>query len=252
MIALTHAVTASLARCELTFLARQPIDVAKATLQHGAYCELLSACGAEVQTVSVSPEHPDAVFVEDAVVVLDEIAIATVMGTPARRSEVERLVPIVAEHRAIERIELPATLEGGDVLRIGRVLYVGESPRTNAAGIEALRRIASRHGYRVIAVPVHGCLHLKTACTALDAGTVLANPAWFDVRPFSDMKIVAVAPGEPFAANVLHLGGVLCASAAHPRTLANLRSLGYRVRSVDIAELEKAEAGMTCLSVVIG
>lgn len=252
MIALTHAVTASLAHCELTFLARQPIDVRKAERQHGAYCDLLRACGADVRTVSVSPEHPDAVFVEDAVIVLDEVAIAAAMGTPARRGEVERLVPVVAEHRVIERVVLPATLEGGDVLRVGRALYVGESPRTNAAGIEALRRIAGRHGYRVISVPVHGCLHLKTACTALDSRTVLANPAWFDARPFSDMKIVAVAPEEPFAANVLPLGGVLCASAAHPRTLAILLSLGYRVRSTDISELEKAEAGMTCLSVLIG
>ncbi len=251
VLALTHAVGAALARCELTFVARAPIDVDVARAQHAAYRRALQACGAEVRVVDVSPDCPDAVFVEDAVVALHDRAILTRMGVASRRGEVDNLAPMVAAHRPLLRIDAPATLEGGDVLRVGRTLYVGRSPRTDAAGIAALARHAEPAGYRVVPVEVHGCLHLKTGCTALDAETLLANRAWVDTAAFAGMRVVEVDAREPFGANTLTVGGTTLVSAAHPRTAARLDALGVRLLVVDIAELEKAEAGLTCLSVLL-
>jgi dimethylargininase len=158
---------------------------------------------------------------------------------------------VIGEHRRLVRIEAPATLEGGDVLRVGRTLYVGRSVRTDDAGIAALAAHAVPAGYRVVPVPVRECLHLKTACTALDAGTLLANPAWVDPAAFAGMRVVEVDPREPFGANTLGLGGRICVSASNPRTAARIGALGFPVIAIDIGELEKAEAGLTCLSVLI-
>lgn len=249
-VALVHTVTGSLARCELTFVHRQPIDPARAGAQHRDYCRLLAQLGLTVRVVDTSPDHPDAVFVEDCAVLLDELAIAASMGASTRAAEVERLLPVLAGYRAVARIAPPATLEGGDVLRIGRTLYVGSSARTNAAGIAALAHLVAPFDYRVVPVAVRGCLHLKTACTALTDQVLLANPAWVDLRPLADMRVVEVAPGEPFGGNVLRLGDALCAAAAPAATNARIRALGIPLHEVDISELHKAEAGVTCLTLV--
>lgn len=251
MLAITHAVGEALLRCELTFVARAPIDLARARAQHAEYRRVLAALGVEVQVVEVSPQGPDAVFVEDAVVVLADRAVLTRMGVASRRAEVENLAPVIAAHRRLVRVEAPAKLEGGDVLRVGRTLYVGQSVRTDAAGIAALAAHAEPAGYRVVPVAVEGCLHLKTACTALDGDTLLANPAWVDTGAFAGMRVVEVDASEPFGANTLTVGGTVCASAAHPRTAARIAALGFPLVAIDISELEKAEAGLTCLSVLI-
>ena len=149
-------------------------------------------------------------------------------------------------HRSSE----PATLEGGDVLRVGRRLFVGISSRTNAAGVGALRNVAAPYGYTVTPVPVTGCLHLKTGVTALDDTTLLANPAWVDLSPFAGMEILPVDEAEPWAANVLRHGHSLLASAAYPRTAELLDRRGYAPNRVDISEFAKAEAGLTCLSLL--
>ena len=159
--------------------------------------------------------------------------------------------PVLQRHRPVQRVLPPATLEGGDVLRIGRTLYVGRSARTDQRGIVALAAIVNPLGYRVVPVDVHGCLHLKTACTAAADDLLLANPAWLDLAPFAGLRIVAVDPSEPFAANLLRLDHTLLASASHPRTNAQLRALGLPLRTVAIDELEKAEAGMTCMSLLL-
>lgn len=253
LVALTHVVTPALAECELTFVGRQPIDVDRAMRQHGAYCQALTSLGCEVRSLAVNPQHPDAVFVEDTLVVLDEIAIAGAMGVASRRGEVQRLLPTVAAYRPIERVAAPATLEGGDVLRVGRTLFVGASPRTNADGIARLRALAVPLGYRVVPVPVRGCLHLKTACTALDDDTFLLNPDWLDVAALQApraRRVVQVAAEEPFAANTLRVGQGLLASASFPRTAERLSRAGFVVGLLDVSELEKAEAGLTCMSVV--
>jgi dimethylargininase len=249
-IAVTRDVAPSLAQCELTHLARQPIDVGRAAAQHRAYCDRLQAFGLEVVRLPADPAHPDCCFVEDPAVVLDELAVIAPLGAASRRGESAAIEAALTGYRRIERIALPATLDGGDVLQLGRRVFVGLSSRTNAAGIAALRTIVAPLGYEVTPVTVTGCLHLKTAVTSLDDETLLANPAWFDVSPLAEFEILPVAADEPTAANVLRVGGALWGAAGSPRTLDRLDSRGYRVTPVDISELAKAEAGLTCMSLL--
>lgn len=250
-LAIVHAVGERLGACELTFLPRRTIDLSLARAQHRGYCAALRAAGVDVQVVETSPDHPDAVFVEDAAIVLDEIAVAAAMGVASRRAEVEALLPVVAAHRRVVRLAGAGTLEGGDVLRVGRTLFVGLSPRSDRLGLEALARAVQEVGYRVVGVPVHGCLHLKTACTAVADDALLVNRAWLETEPLAGMRLLDVDDREPFAANVVRLGQTVLGSASHPRTLDLLERLGHDVRAVALDELEKAEAGPTCLSLLV-
>ncbi len=251
MLALTHPPSPHLDQGQRTFIAREAIDAALAARQHAAYCRTLLDCGLDVRLLSVNESEPDCVFLEDTAVVLDEVAVLCPMGTDARRAEPRGIEPVLAELRPIERIELPAMLEGGDVLRLGRTLLVGRSPRTNAAGIEALVRIADRYHYRIAAVSVRGCLHLKTACTALPDGRLLISPAWIDVAALAGHELVRVPASEPWAANVLPIGQRVILPAEHPRTAERIERLGFEPRAVQLSELAKAEGGVTCLSILI-
>jgi len=249
-IALTRGVSPAIDRCELTHIGREPIDLSRAVAQHEDYCDRLEALGLEVLRLPADSACPDCCFVEDTAVVLDEVAILTSLGTAARRAESPAIEAALSRHRPVRRIQLPATIEGGDVMRVGRRIFVGLSTRTNAAGIDALRAIAAPFGYEVIAVRVTGCLHLKSAVTALDDAAVLANPAWFDTAPLAGLRIVAVAEDEPGAANVLTVRGQTWAHPGFPRTIDRLENVGCHVTPVDISEFLKAEAALTCKSVL--
>lgn len=248
--AIVRGVPPSLARCELVHLEREPIDLERASAQHAAYVALLRGLGLEVAELPADPAFPDCCFVEDTAVVLDEAALLTMPGVPSRRGELAAVEAALARFRPLERVELPATLEGGDVLRIGRRLFVGRSARTNAAGVARLAAFAEPLGYAVVPVDVAGCLHLKSAVTALDDQRVLANPTWLDAAPFAAYEIVPVAPGEPGAANVLRVGETVVAHPGFPRTLDRLFALGYDVRPLDVSEFLKAEAALTCKSLL--
>jgi dimethylargininase len=250
MQALVHQPSPSLVRAVRTFLPEEAIDLALALSQHAAYCRLLESLGVQVQVVNVSPDLPDSVFIEDTAVVLDEVAILASLGAASRAAEVAAIAPVLREYRPLQRIEPPATLEGGDVLRIGRQLLVGQSCRTNAAGIEQLAAIARRYGYQALAVPVSQCLHLKTACTALPDGRLLVNPAWIDVVALNTRDFISVPADEPWAANILPLSGRVILPAAHPRTAELLAGLDYDVCPIDLSEFAKAEGGITCLSLI--
>lgn len=250
LTALTHLPSPTLQSCELTFLESAPIDMGLALSQHRAYQAMLARHGAKVVVLEENLSLPDSVFVEDPIIVLDEVAIVTPMGVASRRKESEALARYFGAIRPLKHISQPAKLEGGDVLRIGKQLLVGLSPRTNPEGISALEAIVSPYGYTVRAVGVPGCLHLKTGCTALDAHTLLVNPAWVDVSALEGFKLVEVPKEEPFGANVLPLGDTLCMNAAFTQTLALVKNLGYAVDAVDISEFVKAEAGLTCMSVL--
>src|ERR1043165_6957371 len=206
IVALTREPARVLDACELTYREREPIDAGTAAAQHGGYCEALRACGAQVVTLPAVDELPDSVFVEDTAIVLDELAVLTRPGVESRRAEVEIIEPEVARlRRKVVRIEEPATLEGGDVMRVGRTLFVGFSSRTNWEGIAALRELVKPHGYRVWSVELFDCLHLKTGCTALNSRMILANPEMVDVGMFG-CEVLPVDEDEPFAANVLRVG----------------------------------------------
>lgn len=251
MMALTRAVSPSIGRCQLSHLPRQPIDPAVAASQHARYTALLESFGCRVTEVPAAPELPDSVFVEDTAVVLDEVAIVGRSSVASRRSETEPVASELGRHRPIRRIHAPGTLEGGDVLRTGRTIWVGESRRTSAAGLAQLRSIAEPLGYEVRPVRVTGCLHLKTAVTAVADDALLVSPDWVDVAPFQGLHLTEVHPDEPFAANVLRLGTRLIMDSGHPRTVARLRSAGRDVTTVDISELAKAEGGVTCCSLLL-
>ena len=171
-------------------------------------------------------------------------------GALSRRAESATVAAALGAHRSLRSIEAPGTLDGGDVLRIGRRLHVGQSERSNAEGIEQLRALLAEFGYSVEGVAIHGCLHLKSAVTALDDETVLLQPAWVDPTAFARYRIVEVDPSEEHAANVLRIGSAVISPACFPRTHARIRATGIEVVTVDVSELQKAEGAVTCCSLV--
>jgi dimethylargininase len=250
LTAITRVPSLRLPDCELSFLSRQPIDVTHARAQHRAYQDLLRASGAHVVELEPLDELPDATFVEDTAIVLDSLAIVAPMGALTRRPESDAMAGVLSDYRPVHRLALPATLDGGDVLRVGRTLFVGQTPRTNAQAIEQLGKLLTRHRYHVIPVPTTQCLHLKSGCSALDDGTVLVNPDWVDPTIFGDVRVISVAGEEPWGANAVRVGDTVILPASEPQTRAKIERCGYRTAAVDVSELQKAEAGVTCLSVV--
>jgi dimethylargininase len=250
IIAVTRAVPDSLEHCQLTHIDRSPIDIARAREQHAVYETLLASLGCEVVTVPVAHDLPDSVFIEDIAIVLDELAVITRPGAASRRPETAAVASTVGAFRPLQFLAEPATLDGGDVLRLGRTLYVGVGSRTNAAGVQQLSELAAPHGYQVRPVHVDDCLHLKSAITEAAPGVVILNAAWVDGRIFANHAIVEVDPSEPMAANVLRIGDVIVSAAAYPRTNARLSKVGT-VHTVDVSELAKAEGALTCCSLII-
>lgn len=250
MIAITRDVSPSLAGCELSFVARNAIDIERAVAQHHAYRDALTALGCRVIALPAQPEMPDAVFVEDVAIVLDEVAILTRPGAASRRAEGASVAEALMHYRPLRAIEAPGTLDGGDVLRVGRTLYVGQAARSNAAGIAQLRALLDDYGYTVLAVPTHGCLHLKSAVTQVADDTLLVQPAWIDTGVFAGLRLIEVDPDEEHAANALRIGDQLIHPACFPRTRKRLQDAGIAVTPVDISELQKAEGAVTCCSLV--
>ena len=250
LTAITRAVSPAIIHCELSFIDRKPIDLARAQEQHHAYEKLLETQGARVVSLPAEPELPDSMFVEDPAIVLDELAVILPLGTESRRREAPSLAKALSKYRKLEYVQLPGTLEGGDVLRIGRKLFVGLTRRSNAEGIRQLAAILKPHGYEVLEVPVTGCLHLKSAVTYIGEKMLLANRDWFDTTQFSGYEWIDVAPAEPHAANALALGGTVIFPASFPRTSARIESKGFHVTALDISELQKAESGLTCSSLL--
>ncbi len=251
MIAITRAVSPTLDRCQLSHRQRAPLDPGRAAAQHGAYEDALTRLGCRIERVPAAPDLPDAVFVEDTAVVTDEVAVMTRPGAVSRRGEVAGVAGVLESYRPLRYLESPATLDGGDVLRLERTVWVGVSGRTNRAGVDGLRAVLEPLGYAVRAVSVTGCLHLKSAVTAIAPDTVLLNPERVDPAAFDGFRVETVDPAEPDAGNVLILGQSLVMPASHPRTRDRLIGLGIDVVPVDISELEKAEAGVTCCSILL-
>jgi dimethylargininase len=253
LYALTRSVTASIARCELTHLAREPIDVERAHAEHRAYQEALSEAGCSIVHLleDDDADMPDSVFVEDIALVLDELAVLTRPGAESRRAETEHVAAALHGYRAItKRIEAPGTLDGGDVLVVGRDVFVGISGRTNAHGIEQLRAVLGRYNYRVRAVPVRGCLHLKSAVTRVGDRLLLINRDWAPAEAFDGFELLDVDPAEPAGANALLVGDRVIYPTAFPRTRERMEGRGVRVLAVEAGELAKAEGGVTCCSLV--
>ncbi|REJ81789.1 MAG: dimethylargininase [Acidobacteria bacterium] len=252
LVALTRPVSASIGRCELTHLERRPIDVERARFQHRVYEERLRRLGCDVVALPTADELPDAVFVEDCAVVLDEVAVLTRPGVASRRPEVAAVEAALTGHRPLSHIAAPGTLDGGDVLHCGRRLFVGVGGRTNVDGLRQLADAVAPWQYSVEAVELSRCLHLKTAVTCVGEDTLLLDPRLIEAEPFRSrgFEVLETDAAEPGAANALEIGGQVLVSAAAPRTAERLRAHGLRVDTVVADELAKAEAGLTCCSIL--
>lgn len=253
MRALVRPTSRRLAEGQLTHLERVPVDIHLAERQWTAYCAALEAEGFPIVPVPGDDDLPDQVFVEDAVVVFDSpagrLAVVTSPGAESRRGETDAVAATLRE-LGIEhtRIELPGTLDGGDVLKVGDTVYVGRGGRTNGEGIRQLRELLTPRGWSVVGVPVTKVLHLKSAVTALPDGTVIGHPDDVD-HPGIFPRFLPM-PEHGAAVVVLRDDTVLMAASV-PESAALVESLGYRVVTVDVSEFEKLEGCVTCLSVRI-
>jgi len=252
--AFTRAVSPKLAECELTHLERIPIDAGKAELQHAAYEQALADAGFELIRLPDLPDHPDAVFVEDNALLLGGDAAILRPGAAPRASETPSTAAGLAPHFTLHHLAT-GFVDGGDVLRIGRTLYVGRSTRTDAAGISALAALVAPLGFAVVEAQLRDCLHLKTGATFAGrdaAGTpvLLYSERSIDPRQFAGVETLATDPGEAAAANCVRAGDRLVLPAGNSRTADALRNRGFDVIEVDVSELQKAESGVTCMSLI--
>lgn len=264
LLALTRSVPPTISRCELTHLSREPIDHVRAVEQHAAYERCLERLGCRVVRLADAPDLPDSVFVEDAAIVFADLAVIARPGAASRRPEVDAMAEALRPHRPLAFIQSPGTLDGGDVLvascpqragtRVGGPggqVFVGISGRTNEDGVRQLAAFLGPQGFDVIAVPVTGCLHLKSAVTQACDGVLVVNPEWVDVSHFEGFELIEVDPSEPAAANVLRIGAHVICAEEHPKTRQRLAARGLDTQSVPAGELAKAEGGVTCCSVLV-
>ncbi len=255
MRAIVREVSTSFDRCELTHLAREPIDLVNARAQHREYVDTLMELGCAVTTLPPLDEFADSVFVEDVGVVLEKSVVLTRPGAESRRGEVEAIADAVGEFRSVvERIEEPGTVDGGDVLVVGGDIFIGVSTRTNVAGAEQLAVMAESEGLRAVLVPMESCLHLKSAVTALSETQVLLSAEWLAADYFDGLEVVKVHRREAGAANVLRVGeGLMYPTAAYPRTARIIEDCmppGVMMYPVENSEFRKAEGALTCCSLI--
>lgn len=247
MRALVRPTSRRLAEGQLTHIERVPVDVDLAEQQWGAYCDALDTWGFETVRVPGDDALPDSVFVEDAVVMFGDLAVLTSPGAESRRAETDAVGDTLRGlGTEVAVIELPGTLDGGDVLKIGDTIYVGQGGRTNGEGIRQLRALLTPRGYTVVGVPVTKVLHLKSAVTALPDGTVVG---YLDDVDHPEVFPRFLPMPEHGAAAVVLSDDTVLMAASVPKSVALIESLGYRVITVDISEFEKLEGCVTCLSV---
>ena len=251
LTAITRKVNDGLGDCELTFLRRARIDVDEAVHQHEAYEALLSSLGCDVVSVPTGPGLADSVFIEDCAIVLDEIAVLCRPGAESRRAEVEGVGDALQKYRLLASIRSPGTLDGGDLLRIGNVIYAGLSTRSSRDGIDQLRAIVADYGYSVVMLETKKCLHLKSAVSEVASNTLLINPNWISRSAFDDYELIEVDEQEQHAANALRVGQHVIYPSSFPRTTDKLLQHNINVMPVDVSELQKAEGGVTCCSLIL-
>jgi dimethylargininase len=251
LVAITREISPSITRCELTHFGRTPIDIAVARRQHAAYEQCLSRLGCAVVRLEAGDDLPDSVFIEDTAVVFDEVAVIARPGAESRRGETGAVAAALARYRSVVAIEEPGTLDGGDVLVVGKQVFVGLSGRTNREGVARFAEAVEPFGYSVHPVEVGACLHLKSAVTSLAENLLLVNPDWVDESRFAAFETIAVAKSEPGAANALTIGGEIVFPRGFPLTRDRLESRGLRVHTVDADELAKAEGAVTCCSLIL-
>jgi dimethylargininase len=250
-IAITREISPRFAECEITHIERTPIDLNVARAQHHAYANALRELGCDVIELPAEPDLPDSVFVEDTAFILPEVAVITRPGADSRKPETASIIRALTPFIKLVRVREPATVDGGDVLVLGKKIYVGLSTRSNPEAIHQLNEILREYGYSVIGVELRDCLHLKSAVTRVDDQTLLINRTWVDTSCFENFEFIEVDPSEPHAANCLPVGGSIVFPTAFPKTCAKLEAKGYKIVPVDVSELAKAEGAVTCCSLII-
>ena len=250
LLAMTRQISPRFNECELTHLDRQPIDLDLARAQHHEYESALRELGCDVISLPPEADLPDSVFVEDVALVFDELAVITRPGADSRKLEAESIARALSPYRTLLTIEAPGTLDGGDVLRVGKTVYVGLSSRSNRSGVEQLQGFLGPYGYTVIGVEVTGCLHLKSAVTQVSEDTLLINPAWVDRAIFGEMRLIEVDHSEPSGANAIWIGDAVIYPSSFPRTQQRLEEAGLHLKIVAATEVAKAEGAVTCCSLI--
>lgn len=250
-IAITREVSSRFDECEITHIDRTPIDVNIARAQHHEYVEALKQLGCQMIELPDEPDLPDSVFVEDTAFILDEVAVITRPGANSRKPETESIIHALSPYLPLVHVTAPATVDGGDVLVLGKNIYVGLSTRSNPAAVEQLQNLLDNYGYKVTGTQMTDCLHLKTAVTRVDDKTLLINNNWVSPSYFTGYNLIEVDPSEPFAANCLPIDGAIIFPTAFPKTRAKLEAHGYKTRAVAVDELAKAEGAVTCCSLII-
>ena len=251
VIAITRGISPRFAECEITHIERTPIDLDLARAQHRRYVEMLQQLGCKVIELPPEADLPDSVFVEDTAFILPEMAVITRPGADSRKPETASIARALSPHINLVKVQEPATVDGGDILVLGKTIYVGLSTRSNPEAIDQLNELLLRYGYRVIGVTLRDCLHLKSAVTRVDEKTLLINKQWVDTSHFADFSLLDVDPSEPSAANCLTIAGSIIFSTAFPKTRSRLEARGYPVLALDVSELAKAEGAVTCCSLII-
>lgn len=250
-LAFTRSISPRFAECELTFAERVSIDLPRATAQHDAYAHGLKSLGCTVVQLPALPDHPDSVFVEDTAFVLPEVVVITRPGAASRRGEVDSIAEALRPHRELAFVEAPATVDGGDVLVLGKDIYIGLSTRSNVPALSQVHLLVSRFGYRVFLIPIRGCLHLKSAATRIGEDSVLINPRWVDTEHFKRYNRIEIDPSEPHAANILSLEAGCLYPDCYPRTQERLERGGFHILPLNMSELIKAEGAVTCCSLIL-
>jgi dimethylargininase len=250
LTAITREVSRSIVYCELTFLERIPIDVERAREQHAQYRAALKFLGLNFISLPEEPNMADSVFVEDTALILDECALITRPGAVPRRRETESIAKILERYRKLFYIKKPAHIDGGDILCVGKDIYVGLSERSDILANDQMHEYLQPLGYKIHSVQVTGCLHLKSAVTQISQDTLLINPEWVDKKNFRGMKCLEIDPSEPYAANALLVEGTIIYPKAFPKTQERLETAGIRMITVDADELAKAEGAVTCCSLI--
>ena len=251
VIAITREVSPRFNECEITHIDRTPIDLTIARAQHHEYVQALLKIGCRVIELREEPDLPDSVFVEDAAFILPEVAVITRPGADSRKPETESISQALSPYRPLVHITPPATLDGGDVLVLGKNIYVGLSTRSTPEAVAQLQDLLNNYGYKVSGLELTDCLHLKTAVTRVDDKTLLINKNWIDPTHFAGYDLIEVDPSEPFAANCLPVNGVIIFPTAFPKTQDKLEQQGFKIKSVNVDELAKAEGAVTCCSLII-
>lgn len=250
-IAITRKLSSSIINCELTHIERIPIDLQIASEQHQQYENALNSIGCNVISLPEMPDMPDSVFVEDTAVILDEVAIITNPGAVSRQPEIDSIAEVLQKYRKVIHIQAPATVDGGDVLVVGKYIYVGLSSRSNLQAVEQMQNSLKEFGYQVFGVEVRGCLHLKSAVTKVAENTLLINPSWVDKNLFTHADFIEIDPSEPLAANCLLIGDSVIYPTSFRKTRKKLEDKGINLILVDADELAKAEGAVTCCSLII-